>query len=730
MATNWNAVLANINNASDILAILRKVLGLLDGKVDLTKIDEIINDITSMQTDVDTALIKVGNALSEFDTEAQETIQNIISAGLMEGFATEAELLATRPIVPKKYAKAEDTDVVWFWNKPEGSSDGNYWTSTGLSEYNRAINYVDANPLFKSIVLSTENLNDIKRTGIYVAPHGTPTLAKNFPTNEAGVFTPWHVMTGSTGSLVPEMYTSYSGKMWVRGTDSSGVTPTLWDQVITKSLFDTLISGIKNPIVLVTNTDVRTLTKSDTYLAYSDPSTPISTSNLPKAGEQYYVELFYSVSVRRMIAYSRSNNDVYIAWYWGTFGWSAWERLATEKDITLLQSQITALDYVKVLHDDLMNPFKETRIKGIGDSIMWGMGGSAGSPITPRNGDLNDVRNTLDTSISKTWFNLFRTWLAKTYGDGTVTQDKPGSGFTVNKIRTTWSDIYKVVKMNDKNGLIVNDANKLTNLSYDAETALKFHGSSMRLVNQTITTTRPTEMEVSFYGDNISIDYEKRPEGDSAGDIIEVYLDGSLHGTFNYFSSSYGDFSYDIATTVGQHTLRFKNISTNSASFVNIYGFTVNKKIYVSNDGIIGSSTKTWIDKGLYEGSLHPKDDFVFHMLGTNDRQSGGSLDGYNRRIRLAMDKIKNLAPSAKIILMASTYASNESESTYKFHMKQVTDVNAVLAKELNIPFIDHYKYCAQHLLDGEAIWSDGLHLNDLGNRLYFQNILNVLFKI
>ncbi|NUG31012.1 hypothetical protein [Acinetobacter baumannii] len=143
MATNWNAVLANINNASDILAILRKVLGLLDGKVDLTKIDEIINDITNMQTDVDTALINVTSALSEFDSEAQDAIQQVIAAGLMEGFVTEAELLATRPTEPKKYAKAEDTDVVWFWNKPQGSAEGNYWTSTGLSQLDQSKFYAD-----------------------------------------------------------------------------------------------------------------------------------------------------------------------------------------------------------------------------------------------------------------------------------------------------------------------------------------------------------------------------------------------------------------------------------------------------------------------------------------------------------------------------------------------------------------------------------------------------------
>ncbi|MFK7548528.1 hypothetical protein [Acinetobacter baumannii] len=143
MATNWNAVLANINNASDILAILRKVLGLLDGKVDLTRIDEIINDLSTMKISVDSALSNVNSALLDFDTEAQEAIQQVIAAGLMEGFATEAELLATRPTEPKKYAKAEDTDVIWFWNKPEGSPDGNYWTSTGLSEYERAKRYAE-----------------------------------------------------------------------------------------------------------------------------------------------------------------------------------------------------------------------------------------------------------------------------------------------------------------------------------------------------------------------------------------------------------------------------------------------------------------------------------------------------------------------------------------------------------------------------------------------------------
>ncbi|MCG6036628.1 hypothetical protein MER72_04430 [Acinetobacter baumannii] len=51
MATNWNAVLANINNASDILAILRKMLPLLDGKVDATTLDEILAQLNKVAED-------------------------------------------------------------------------------------------------------------------------------------------------------------------------------------------------------------------------------------------------------------------------------------------------------------------------------------------------------------------------------------------------------------------------------------------------------------------------------------------------------------------------------------------------------------------------------------------------------------------------------------------------------------------------------------------------------
>ncbi|MGQ1467995.1 SGNH/GDSL hydrolase family protein [Acinetobacter baumannii] len=189
MATNWNAVLANTTNFADILAILRKVLGLLDGKVDTTKIDEMILEITKMQTDV----------------------KQVIADGLLEGFTTEAELLASRPTVLKKYAKAEDTKAIWFWNKPEGAPDGNYWENTGLSELDQAINELrntfgtatnlfDASKIIEGAYINVANNKISNATGTAVAQiqirpnKGYKIYSTTYPATVWGV---WY-LTGDT----------------------------------------------------------------------------------------------------------------------------------------------------------------------------------------------------------------------------------------------------------------------------------------------------------------------------------------------------------------------------------------------------------------------------------------------------------------------------------------------------------------------------------------------------
>ncbi len=88
MATNWNTVLASINNSNDILAILKKILPLLDGKVDSTTIDEVIAQLNKIAEDgqitIDEALETI-NFLQQKIDEKTNAFNDAIEAAAAAG---------------------------------------------------------------------------------------------------------------------------------------------------------------------------------------------------------------------------------------------------------------------------------------------------------------------------------------------------------------------------------------------------------------------------------------------------------------------------------------------------------------------------------------------------------------------------------------------------------------------------------------------------------------------
>ncbi|MCH4243767.1 hypothetical protein [Acinetobacter gerneri] len=78
---------------------------------------------------------------SEYPSLANAVYQ-IMQTGGFEPFSTEKELLASKPTLPKKAAKAMDTKKVWLWIQQAGESSPS-WHNTGLSEFDQAKNYTD-----------------------------------------------------------------------------------------------------------------------------------------------------------------------------------------------------------------------------------------------------------------------------------------------------------------------------------------------------------------------------------------------------------------------------------------------------------------------------------------------------------------------------------------------------------------------------------------------------------
>ncbi len=72
MATNWNAVLANVNNSADIIAILRKVLSLLELKVDGTTIDEVLAQLEKVAADGQITIEEALETLTFLDQKIDE----------------------------------------------------------------------------------------------------------------------------------------------------------------------------------------------------------------------------------------------------------------------------------------------------------------------------------------------------------------------------------------------------------------------------------------------------------------------------------------------------------------------------------------------------------------------------------------------------------------------------------------------------------------------------------
>lgn len=716
IAANLEEIRLNLQNTEEnsIQAIASEESRAIGAEENLNS--KITNEASRAQAAEDSLLIKL----------------NAVGVG-NKAYKTYAEMNADKANIPAK-SKVTVTNDTTASNNGDWQWDGVAFTKSAYDPLTQAKAYADANPLFKPATLTAaNNLNDVRAEGLYKPTVDVPSLALNYPVTGLGELQVRNI----AGNVCVQTYWVYgSFGQWIRTSDGSGNWPATWDQIGTKSIIDTWITASKAPINLTgsNNTDLNTLTNNGLYAVYS--TNPVNVSNFPKPSVQGFLLVYTLTNVTNHMFLVRGTNEIFIRSLWGSNGWIAWEKLATSNDLTsAINTAIAALPFAKYdnliytqsLDELLRNPLKSSRIKLIGDSITWGMGSSAVSPTEPRTGYLTDPRNST-VFTSKTWANLLRQWIAKVYGNAAITEDRPGSAYTIKTLMTQWREIYKSVKMTSNASVVLTDAQKLAiidvNVSFDT-------GTCINLLSTTFPTAlRPQIIEFDVTGDNLSVMYQKQSVGD-VNDIIEIYVDNVLVDSFNYYAAA-SDYTAEkaISFAYGKHTIKLVNKATHASSYCRIAGFKTSKKTWVINEGIIGLSTATLLSRNILESTLDGYDDVILFMLGTNDRAESGGTEGFKKRLNDALDKITTLSPNSKVILMSSTYASTDAPSSpYKFDMGVVDKIISTVSRERSLIFISQYKGCAQALIDSEAIWSDGLHLNDRGNQLYYQNIRKKLFE-
>ena len=377
----------------------------------------------------------------------------------------------------------------------------------------------------------------------------------------------------------------------------------------------------------------------------------------------------------------------------------------------------------------LTNPLEQyISIVFIGDSITWGMT-ATGNPINykiGRDGTLSDIR---DNFGSLSFVNHFKRYIGSEYmagappfisnwgaspnGESIVEYQKEiilfpeGENFEVSTKGNV--DSYGVVKRKDS--LSKKQLYFQINPFSDGIGIIRFNFTGKQFT-------------LSYESTESSMDYELLVNGLSQGIFTTMAgSDGNLPGLDNRRTHTF-DYVQDAL-------IEIKTVKTNveGPQTLKIDGVIVGKTVKISNQGIIGATSRSYLLRNL-EGNasgdgvaIKDEDRYIFIQLGTNDRREKDS-EQFKGNLQKLIDKVK---PDRTLILMCANPVTNVNPQIYHFTMQETCHVIKQTAEENLIDFINNYT-----IFEGmktSRYLADSLHPNDYGHDLIYRNIIHSLEK-
>lgn len=312
-------------------------------------------------------------------------------------YSSTALLTATRPAVSQSYAKALDTGKVWFWNKPAGSADGNYWTVTDLSDLDQAKIFANSNPNFKASALTNAFDFDLQLTmGQYDVSNSVLTNSTHKPPFDVGGIL---IVEGSGKDyFARQRFCTIDGQEAVRSKkDVWGA----WDVVIKAG--DLKAKAISAPI------DFDTFKKPDTYTITT--AVLLQCTNRPpvNAGGIFEVKGTGNDYLTTHVFRSYDNIDVSRAF---KTTWGAWDQHIKASDLKI-KAVSSAIDF---------NAFNVPNVYSITDVVL----------ATCTNGPPTNMGGVFQNVGSGAAYTTSRIYLSRT------------GEFFFQTINTTWGPWQKV----------------------------------------------------------------------------------------------------------------------------------------------------------------------------------------------------------------------------------------------------------------------------------------------
>ncbi|UUC95493.1 SGNH/GDSL hydrolase family protein [Comamonas sp. C11] len=384
-----------------------------------------------------------------------------------------------------------------------------------------------------------------------------------------------------------------------------------------------------------------------------------------------------------------------------------------QKRLTALESAITPLRAMSDLMHAVTNPLRSVEVQLIGDSITWGVGSTgAADDGQGHNGMTNN-----------SWANLFHKWLGESFIDGSLVAT---SGVATYSERT-WTGLSNVHLASGNLGFTMKSTGVAPVHTYN-ENALAY-SNMWEFSSAAGTAKNKGALQFDLTGDNLTFVCCPTNASDEAGSIVELWGNGTKLGEFSYYGAEAWHTEKTLTFPFGRYKMEM--IVKSASNIFRLEGFRANRYIKVINDGISGTSTGSWLPGSAnLNAALAKRAEFVLMQLGTNDRPNpSGSYSTYLFSTRITQALI---AAGRKVIVMASNAVSDAIDYApgRVYTQRRVVDALRSMSKDMNLDFIDNYQATVPAKMYGEVWAPDGLHPNDYGYKLIFENIRRVLINL
>lgn len=365
---------------------------------------------------------------------------------------------------------------------------------------------------------------------------------------------------------------------------------------------------------------------------------------------------------------------------------------------------LKSFEYKDIVLEHLHNPFIKTKIKLLGDSITAGVGGTGYDP----NGEVMTDGRKANVLTAVSWANMLYHYVNEQFNkDVLVPMDNVNIIKTCNTSSNQQMQWIYTEDIEGKDTPFTTDMRCIGLKDSNAEQGNDF-------------------VKFTFYGTHFSVYIKTGDYGK-----FKVIVDDVEVGVIDCYSASE---VYEVETSFsglseGNHNVKFQTTGEHNVDAtkneVYILYLKIPKCAIVKPWGLSGEMSAA---SGF---RLESDDDIVILQYGTNDRHTCVSSEHTQYCLSNTINKVLEYGHIP--IVMCANPCTREWEYNVprRFHMWDVRNAIELTAKKYEIPFVDNYTafldYAEQHNIQLTDMLAEGLHPNDLGYKVMYENILKTL---